>query len=142
MQRDQSADLTEFVLRPSARELRDTHILFHARHAHDSSRERFDLYGYPVVEHEVILKALRHLGFKVTPKSEPEALLGPLDYDYIYSLHLQSFYEGHELLCAAIAASHGIPFIGAAAGADPRRCRGQGPWQTCRRVCRSSSLSD
>ena len=63
----------------------------------------------------MILKGLRHLGFKVTPESKPAVLLGPLDYDYIFAMHLKSSYDGHELLGAAIAAQRGIPFMGAPA---------------------------
>ena len=113
MQRKLPSDSNEFLLRPSPQELRDTHVLFHAQHAVDSSPERRKRYGYPVIEHATILEALRYLGFKVTPESDPEALLGPLDYDFIFSKHMQqSTYEGHELLSAAIAAFRGIPCIG------------------------------
>ena len=115
MQRAQSTDLSEFVLRPSPDEVRCTHILFHARHATDSSPERRQRYGYPVVEHAVILKTLRDLGFKVTAGSDPEDLLGPLDCDFIFTMHTQASYEGHELFAPVLAAFRGIPFIGAPA---------------------------
>ena len=51
----------------------------------------------------------------MTPKSGIEALLEPLDCDFIFALNPQTFHEGHELLYAAIAAFRRIPFIGASA---------------------------
>ncbi|MGH3426699.1 MAG: hypothetical protein ACRDQZ_03910 [Mycobacteriales bacterium] len=112
---DPSTDLSEYVVRPTRDEIRDTHILFHSRHAAHLTAERREQYGYPVVEHAVILQTLRDLGFRVTPKSDPEDLLLPLDYDFIFTLHTQASHEGHELLAAALAAFRGVPFLGAPA---------------------------
>jgi D-alanine-D-alanine ligase len=115
MQRAPSIDLRESILRPSPEEVHGTHILFHARHATDSSPERHKLYGYPVIEHAVILETLRGLGFKVTAGSDPQDLLDPLDYDFIFTMHTQASFEGHELFAGALAAFRGIPFLGAPA---------------------------
>ena len=106
---------SEYLLSPSPEELADTHVLFLARHALDSSPERKALYGYHVTYHAILLNTLRELGFKVTPASEHEVLLGPLDFDFLYAIHSHAIFDGHELLAPAIAAYRGVPCLGASA---------------------------
>ena len=115
MQSKLTANLSKFALRPSVKEVRDTHILYLARHATDMSPEQVKRHGYSVTADAIILKTLRDIGFKVTAQSELEALFDRLDFDFIFSSNPQTAFEGHELLYAAIAAYRGIPFIGAPA---------------------------
>jgi D-alanine-D-alanine ligase len=106
---------SKFLLSPTNEERAGTHVLFLARHALDSSPERTAKYGYHVTYHAILLKTLRKLGFKVTPAADHEALLGPLDYDFLYAIHSHAIFDGHELLAPAIAAYRGVACLGAAA---------------------------
>lgn len=110
-----TADVSKCLLSPTAEELQTTNVLFLARHATDSSPERQKQYGYHVVYHAVLLKTLREIGLKVTPASEFDVLMGPLDFDFLYAIHSHALFDGHELLAAAIAAYRGIPCLGAPA---------------------------
>ncbi|MGK9168551.1 GNAT family N-acetyltransferase [Inquilinus limosus] len=107
-------ELTRWLLRPSAQE-QAAHVLFLARHALDSSTERKAKYGYHVTYHEVLLKTIRGLGFRVTPASEHQVLFGPLDFDFLYAIHSHAVFDGHELLAPAIAAFRGVPCLGSSA---------------------------
>jgi D-alanine-D-alanine ligase len=106
---------SKYLLRPTAEEIADTHVLYLARHALDFSPERKAKYGYHVVYHEVLLKALRSFGFRVTPAAEHEVLFGPLDFDFLYAIHSHAIFDGHEVLTPAIAAYRGVPCLGASA---------------------------
>jgi D-alanine-D-alanine ligase len=106
---------SEYLLSPSLEELAETHVLFLARHALDSSAERKAQYGYHVTYHAILLDTLRGLGFKVTPASEHEVLFGRLDFDFLYAIHSHAIFDGHELLAPAIAAYRGVPCLGASA---------------------------
>jgi D-alanine-D-alanine ligase len=112
---DTSSDLSNYLLSPSPNEIRDTHVLFHTRHATDLSEERKRRFGYTVVYHEAILTNLRNLGLKVTPGSDPEMFFGDLDFDYIYFTQIEGDFQGHELLIPCIAAFRGIAFLGPSA---------------------------
>lgn len=109
------ADISSHVLRPSSQELQDTRILFIARHATDFSPERRKRFGYFVDYNEILLRTLKGVGFQVTPASEFDVLFGPLDVNYIFSIHHHATFEGHETLAAAIAAYRGVPCLGGAA---------------------------
>ena len=106
---------SEHLLKPSPEELAQTHVLFLARHALDSSPERKAKYGYHVTYHEILLNTIRELGFKVTPASEHEILFGPLDFDFLYAIHSHAIFDGHEVLAPAIAAYRGVPCLGSSA---------------------------
>jgi D-alanine-D-alanine ligase len=111
----QTSQLSKYLLSPSREERAETHILYLAKHALDSSPERRAKYGYHVVYHALLLQALRGLGFKVTPAAEHQVLFGPLNFDFLYAIHSHAIFDGHELLAAAIAAYRGVPCLGAPA---------------------------
>lgn len=107
-----TTDPADCVLRPSAEEIRDTHVLFHTRHATDLTPERAKIYGYTVTYHATIVENLRRLGLKVTTGSDPQMLFGALDFDYVYFTQVEAAFSGHETLIPAIAAYRGVPFLG------------------------------
>lgn len=107
--------IADYLLRPSSEETAKTHVLFLARHAMDSSKERLAKYGYHVVYHTVLQQVLRQIGFKVTPASELEVLFGSLNFDFLYAIHSHAVFEGHEVLAPAIASYRGIPCLGPSA---------------------------
>jgi D-alanine-D-alanine ligase len=109
---DTLSDLSDYILSPSPNEIRDTHVLFHTRHATDLTDERRRRFGYTVVYHEAILKNLRNVGLTVTPGSDPEMFFNALDFDYIYFTQIEGDFQGHELLIPCIAAYRGIAFLG------------------------------
>jgi D-alanine-D-alanine ligase len=109
---DRPADVSGYLLRPTPEEQQDTRVLFLARHATDVSPERRKRFGDFVVYNAVLLDTLRQIGLNVTPASELDVLFGPLEFDYIYSIHHHAAFEGHELLASAIAAFRGIPTLG------------------------------
>lgn len=107
------SDFIKYVLRPSEKEIRDTQILFHTRHATDLTEERRKRYGNTVVYHAAILQNLRNIGLTVTPGSDPEIFFQDLHFfDYIYFTQIVDPFQGHELLIPCIAAFRGIAFLG------------------------------
>lgn len=119
---ERPADLSRYVLAPTAKEIAETRVLFLARHATDTSAERQKKYGYFVVYNATVLRVLQDLGLNVTPASDLDVLFGPLDFDFIYSIHHHETFEGHELLASAVAAYRGVPCLG---GAAPLRAVGE-----------------
>jgi D-alanine-D-alanine ligase len=105
-------DLAKYVLKPTSKELQETRVLFHTRHATDLSNERSRRVGYTVVYHAAILKALRDIGLKVTPGSDTEMLFRKLAFEYIWFTQVEAPFAGHELLIPCIAACRGLAFLG------------------------------
>jgi D-alanine-D-alanine ligase len=105
------SNLTRHLVSPEAEE-RAAHVLFLARHALDFSAERKARFGYHVTYHQILLGALRSLGFRVTPASDHEVLFGDLEFDFLYAIHSHAIFDGHELLAPAVAACHGVPCLG------------------------------
>src|SRR5665213_1584035 len=112
---DSQPNLIRHILRPSPDELRETHVLFHTKHATQLTQERTDRYGYTVVYHAAIFNTLRNIGLRVTAGSEPEMLFRALEFDYIYFTQVDLPFQGHELLIPCIAAYREIPFLGPSA---------------------------
>jgi D-alanine-D-alanine ligase len=109
---DTPSDPGKFILRPSPNEVRNTHVLFHTKHATDLTQERVNRYGYTVVYHRTVLETLRNIGLRVTPGSETEMLFRPMDFDFIWFTQVDEPFLGHEMLIPCIGASRGIPFLG------------------------------
>jgi D-alanine-D-alanine ligase len=112
---DTPSDISKFILRPSPNEIRNTHVLFHTKHATELTQERVDRYGYTVVYHRTVLETLKNLGLRVTPGSDTEMLFGPLDFGFIWFTQVDYPFLGHEILIPCIGAYREIPFLGPSA---------------------------
>lgn len=115
MPADPVLDLSQYVLRPTEAEIRDTKVLYFARFATDPSEEQARQHGYSVIYQAALGQAFEMLGLNATAASDPETLFGPLDYDFVYHVQLSGALEGKELLTPCIAAFRGVPFLGAPA---------------------------
>lgn len=104
--------IRDYLLSPTREEIANTHVLFLAKHATDSSPERRAQYGYHVVYHAKILETLRSIGLEVMPASDLDILFGPLEFDFLYAIHSHAIFDGHELLASAIAAYRNVACLG------------------------------
>jgi len=87
-------------------------VMFLAKHALSGGQAHAEDGNHAVYHHEV-LTVLREIGLNVTPAADFDALIGPKQHDYLFTLLNRAGYPMSEMLGPLMAKRIGLPFLGA-----------------------------